>query len=313
MQSRKCQEIILESRDVIINIEQRACQEGELQKTSKIDQLRILETEVRFRTHSVCLPWFTTRNPERRSQYCHGWGYVGSRDNASQHVGTATRRQRDPNHDLGVGVIFLRVAEWGAVNYLGMVDGPSPPDAGPSQSNITEQTTQHLPGSPIAQVYSHPTLQVPHSTPFPYYGHPNWQGQPWPVNGYQYNPYQQQYTQVHPYQFTQFQQYQPPIQVSSPARPSAHTSTQKPSTKRKARPRTPSPSPPPKDFPRHWDAALKAFFLAMGLSQCLAGLATDILVINPDWERKVVPGALRDLQSSISVCATQSLTVADVR
>jgi hypothetical protein len=47
---------------------------------------------------------------------------------------------------------------------------------------------------------------------------------------------------------------------------------------------------------------LKTFFLAVGLSQCLAGLEVDILVMNSDWEKKVVPEALRDLQSSISVC-----------
>ncbi|KAN0116296.1 hypothetical protein V8E52_006121 [Russula decolorans] len=48
-------------------------------------------------------------------------------------------------------------------------------------------------------------------------------------------------------------------------------------------------------FPRHWDAALKTFFIAVGLSQCLAGLEVDIL-------KKVVFEAIRDLQSSTSVC-----------
>ena len=148
--------------------------------------------------------------------------------------------------------------------------------------------SQPTPRSSNAHIYPHPHLLPPHTAAFPYYGHPNWQGQPWPVNGY---PYHQQ----HPYQPTQFQQYQPPTQVSSPPRPSV---------KRKARPRSLSPSPPPKEFPRDWDAALKAFFLAVGLSQCLAGLEADILVMNPDWEKKVVPEALRDLQSSISVCLT---------
>ena len=150
------------------------------------------------------------------------------------------------------------------------------------------QPTQPQPGSSNAHVYPHTYLQAPQSAAFPYYGHPNWQGQPWPLNGY---PYHQQ----HPYQPTQFQQYQSPAQVSLPSRPSV---------KKKARPRSPSPSPPPKEFPRHWDAALKAFFLAVGLSQCLAGLEADILVMNPDWEKKIVPDALRDLQSSISVCLT---------
>ena len=149
--------------------------------------------------------------------------------------------------------------------------------------------------------------------PFSFYGHPNWQSQPWPLNGYPYNSYQQPYTQIHAYQPTQFQQYQLPTQVPSSARPSTDTASQKLSSKRKARTRSPSPSPPPKEFPRHWDAALKAFFLAVGFSQCLAGLEADILVMNPDWERKVVPDALRDLQSGISVCPTLTSGVVDVR
>jgi hypothetical protein len=193
-----------------------------------------------------------------------------------------------------------------------MVDGPSPSDAGPSQPKITEHITQPLAGPPLTpQVYPNPALPPLHTSAFPYYGHPNWQGQPWPPNGYP--TYQQQYAQVHPYQPTQFQQYQPPAHASLPARASAPTQTQKSSAKKRARPRSPSPSPPPKEFPRHWDAALKLFFLAVGLSQCLAGLEADILVMNPDWERKVVPEALRDLQASISVCPTLSSDVADVR
>ena len=162
-----------------------------------------------------------------------------------------------------------------------------------SSSQPTQSQSQPQPqpqpqpqtGSFNAHFYPHPHLQVPNTPAFPYYGHPNWQGQPWPSNGY---PYPQQ----HLYQPTQFQQYQPPAQVSSSPRPSV----------KKMRLRSPSPSPPPKEFPRHWDAALKTFFLAVGLSQCLAGLEADILVMNPEWERKVVPEALCDLQSSISVC-----------
>jgi hypothetical protein len=149
------------------------------------------------------------------------------------------------------------------------------------------QPIQPQPAPSNPHVYPHPHLQAPHTAAFPYYGHPNWQGQPWPLNAY---PYPQQ----HPYQQpTQFQQYQPPAQVSSSPRPSV---------KKKTRRRSPSPSPSSKEFPRHWDAALKAFFLAVGLSQCLAGLDADILVMNPDWEKKVVPEALRDLQASILVC-----------
>ena len=169
----------------------------------------------------------------------------------------------------------------------------------PVRMSSSQQPTQpQPPGSFNAHFYPHPQLQVPHTAAFPYYGHPNWQGQPWPSNGYLY-------PQQHPYQPTQFQQYQPPPQSSSSPRPSV---------KKKTRLRSPSRSPPPKEFPRHWDAALKTFFLAVGLSQCLAGLEADILVMNSDWEEKVVPEALRDLQSSISVCLSAlSPGVPDVR
>ncbi|KAI9507908.1 hypothetical protein F5148DRAFT_1200983 [Russula earlei] len=182
----------------------------------------------------------------------------------------------------------------------------SPPsDPGPSQSKISEPTTQLPSGQPLQHAFQHPSpLQATHIGSFPYYGHPTWNGQPWQVNGYQYNPaYQQPYPQIHPYQLTQFHQYQLPAPAPAPVRPAAAAS-HKSSGKRKAPPPSPSPSPspspPPKDLPRHWDAALKAFFLAVGLSQCLAGLEADILVMNPDWERKVVPTALSNLQSDIS-------------
>ena len=74
------------------------------------------------------------------------------------------------------------------------------------------------------------------------------------------------------------------------------------SVKKEARLRSPSPSPPPKEFLRYLDAALKTLFPAVGFSQCLAGLEVDILVMNPDWEKRVVPEGLHDLQSSILVC-----------
>lgn len=187
-----------------------------------------------------------------------------------------------------------------------MVDGPSPSEAGPST-----QLSNEPPATPT-QPWAAPTAPTA-----PYYGHPHWQGQAWPLNSYQYGAaYQQQYIQPHLYQPAQFQQYHPHAQVSilpPSTRPPAHVPPQKPTVKKKTRPRTPSPSPPPKEFPRHWDAALKAFCLAVGLSQCLAGLEADILVMNPDWERRVVPEALRDFHSSISVCPTTNVAVAEVR
>jgi hypothetical protein len=183
-----------------------------------------------------------------------------------------------------------------------MVDGPSPSEAGPST-----QLSNEYPAAPTQPPWPTPTTPA-----VPYYGHPHWQGQPWPLNSYQYGAaYQHPYTQPHLYQ-----PYHPHAQVSiapPSTRPPAHVTPQNPAVKKRARPRTPSPSPPPKEFPRYWDAALKAFCLAVGLSQCLAGLEADILVMNPDWEMRVVPEALRDLHSSISVCPTINLEAAEVR
>ena len=185
-----------------------------------------------------------------------------------------------------------------------MVDGPTSSEAGPS----TQLSNESL-GAPIQ-----PAWASQNTASVPYYGHPHWQGQPWPLSSYQYNAaYQQQYPQPHLYQPAQFQQYHPHARVSVPPPSTRPPAPQKPTVKKKARPRTPSPSPPPKEFPRYWDAALKAFCLAVGLSQCLAGLEADILVMNPDWEKKVLPEALRELHSSISVCPTINLGVTKVR
>ena len=185
-----------------------------------------------------------------------------------------------------------------------MVDGPSSSEAGPS----TQVSNESL-GVP-----TQPAWTSQNTASVPYYGHPHWQGQPWPLSSYQYSAaYQQQYPQPHLYQPAQFQQYHPHARVSVPPPPTRPPVPKKPIFKKRARPRTPSPSPPPKEFPRYWDAALKAFCLAVGLSQCLAGLEADILVMNPDWEKKVVPEALRELHSSISVCPTINLRVTKVR
>ncbi|KAI0266659.1 hypothetical protein BC834DRAFT_823435 [Gloeopeniophorella convolvens] len=97
------------------------------------------------------------------------------------------------------------------------------------------------------------------------------------------------------HQHIQFQQYTLPQQVPASAAPA-----QKPPNNRKTRARTPSPSPLPKELPRHWDEALKAFFLAVGFTQCLAAFEADFLVMNEDWEKHAVPDALWDLQSGLS-------------
>lgn len=55
-------------------------------------------------------------------------------------------------------------------------------------------------------------------------------------------------------------------------------------------------------FAKQWDAALSAFMRRVGLHQTLAGFREDVLLLNEEWEREQVPGALQDLVKDISVC-----------
>jgi hypothetical protein len=65
---------------------------------------------------------------------------------------------------------------------------------------------------------------------------------------------------------------------------------------------SPSPSPPPlTESHKYWDAALKSFLAHLGLAQALRGFELDMLVINSDWERSKVPGAVADLVRDLSV------------
>ena len=87
-------------------------------------------------------------------------------------------------------------------------------------------------------------------------------------------------------------QFQPSIQPT----PAPHPPQPKPAIQP-----SPSPSPPPPELPRHWDTALKHFLTRLGLTQTLRGFELDMLVMNPDHERSVVPGAIKDLLQNLSV------------
>ncbi|KIJ68091.1 hypothetical protein HYDPIDRAFT_83317 [Hydnomerulius pinastri MD-312] len=105
----------------------------------------------------------------------------------------------------------------------------------------------------------------------------------WQLSGYPYAtsgsaPYQQtHYTQI-PY--AQYQSYQPQPQPTARHR-----------AKPQPKPRTPTPEP----LYRHWDEVIRAFLKKVGLSQALRGFEDDMVVLNADWERKSVPGAIGDL------------------
>ncbi|KAH7923142.1 hypothetical protein BV22DRAFT_969056, partial [Leucogyrophana mollusca] len=118
----------------------------------------------------------------------------------------------------------------------------------------------------------------------------------WPVAGYPYAsgsaPYQQHYSQI-PY--TQYQSQQYAVQYQPPARPKPKPAPPPPPPKHK----TPSPSPPPPEFHRHWDGVIRSFLKKVGLTQALRGFEDDMVVMNPDWERRKVPGAIGELMRDL--------------
>lgn len=50
-----------------------------------------------------------------------------------------------------------------------------------------------------------------------------------------------------------------------------------------------------------WDVLLRGFLKNAGLFQALRGLKDDMLMMNADWERDVVPGALREFVKDMTV------------
>ncbi|KAI0066198.1 hypothetical protein BV25DRAFT_1821108 [Artomyces pyxidatus] len=113
------------------------------------------------------------------------------------------------------------------------------------------------------------------------------------------SPYHQQYSQSTSFQSPQFQHYSPAGSLPPPpAVPSPPPLKSDNNPKVTLKPRT--PSPPPRDLPRHWDNALRAFFLSAGLTQTLKGFEDDILIMNADWEKKEIPRALEELNMDIT-------------
>ena len=72
---------------------------------------------------------------------------------------------------------------------------------------------------------------------------------------------------------------------------------------------SPIPSPPPPEYHKDWDAAVKSFLSAAGLTQALRGFEADMVVLNPEWERKKVPAALEELMDNLTVCAGMTVLI----
>ncbi|KIK27580.1 hypothetical protein PISMIDRAFT_161936 [Pisolithus microcarpus 441] len=167
---------------------------------------------------------------------------------------------------------------------------PTPGLPNQTQLPTHQQNLQYVQDQPHTQTTTSAARQNPAQT---YYamGYPpgSWQNTAWQLSGYPYAttgsaPYQQTHYAQIPY--TQYQSYQ----YTPPARPR---------TKLQPKLRTPTPEP----TYRHWDEVIRAFLRKVGLSQALKGFEDDMVVMNEDWERKVVPGAIGELVRDMMVRA----------
>ena len=168
---------------------------------------------------------------------------------------------------------------------------PPNAQAGPSQPT-PQQPVQYTQAHLAQQAQSQAQTQGQQNATQAYYmGYPPgaWQNA-WQLSGYPYAtsgsaPYQQtHYTQI-PY--AQYQQYQPQLAARQ----------------RKPPPKARTPTPEP--VYRHWDEVIRAFLKKVGLTQALRGFEDDMVILNADWERKSVPGAIGELMRDLMVRRTR--------
>ncbi|KAG2154364.1 uncharacterized protein EDB93DRAFT_1131789 [Suillus bovinus] len=186
-----------------------------------------------------------------------------------------------------------------------MTNGPPPSQAGPSQpSETSAQQPAHIVPVPASSTTSQQTITAgPSSQLQPVQYGPATQGQnpqgyyamsytpggwqnAWQVPSYPYiasgsvSGQQTHYTQV-PYP-----QYQPPAVTYQPRQ----------RTKVVQKPRSPTPEP---ELHRHWDEVIRSFLKKVGMNQALKGFEDDMVVMNAEWERQKVPGAIGDLMKDL--------------
>ncbi|KAK7473100.1 hypothetical protein VKT23_001200 [Stygiomarasmius scandens] len=146
-----------------------------------------------------------------------------------------------------------------------------------------------------------------------YYDATGAQSQPWKswsmTTAYPYStpststyPHQYSYTHFRPQAYptatqSQLQSQQPQSQTPSvlPKPASTFVDTQKGKEKAKS----PSLPPPPSPYVEHWDTAVKVFLEKLGLTQALRGFELDMLTMNEEHERTIVPDALDKLVKNI--------------
>ncbi|KAF5355463.1 hypothetical protein D9758_006321 [Tetrapyrgos nigripes] len=110
----------------------------------------------------------------------------------------------------------------------------------------------------------------------------------------------------HQYSYTHFRPQTYP--TPTPSQPQTHPQLQATSTlpkptiqsnKGKDKAKSPSPSPPPLEYVRYWDTAIKGFLEQLGMTQALRGFELDMLTLNEEYERSVVPDALEKLVKNL--------------
>lgn len=157
-------------------------------------------------------------------------------------------------------------------------------------------------GSPIAQggqpypsqstYYAQSTAPGASQTAgsYPYYNYPS---NPW-TNAWNTGTYQYPSGSSYPYPFSTPQQNLAPQPPAGPTQPRQTIKTPTPSL-------SPTPPPPP-EYHKDWDATIKSFLSTIGFSQALRGFEADMIVLNPEWERKKIPIALAELMKELLVC-----------
>jgi len=159
------------------------------------------------------------------------------------------------------------------------------PDVNVLRSSVYTEPTHY----PSDQFVQHQGQAMPQQLPHAYYNFsPNTWAHPWSTGTYQYG-------------IAGAYQYPYPVSHTLPQAP--HTGVNigdYPLPEQKPLSTSPPPSPPPESlFPEEWDAAISSFLLSAGLTQALRGFRADMIVMNPEWERRQLPVALGQLTKDL--------------
>ncbi|PIL35952.1 hypothetical protein GSI_01612 [Ganoderma sinense ZZ0214-1] len=196
---------------------------------------------------------------------------------------------------------------------------PSPNPSIPANAYMSQFVVQPQPASrpyyPMSHLSAHPVnaqagASQPPSQPYPaqgtYYpqqGPATGSSQPPPGSysyyGYPSNAWANAWNST-TYQFPSGGSYSysyPPLPQAG-SQTAAFAPPPVPAASAKQKSPSPSPSPPP-EYHKDWDAVIKSFLSSLGLSQALRGFEADMVVLNPDCERKNVPQALGILMTNL--------------